>query len=471
MKRVLLTAALCLCVSPVFAAPRCPLDVSNPAITHTAIPIHGGLQGVTAYANPSEWPFFSHQHHWATGDIEFMGDFNIGSGMTADFTSGDTSLVLLRGDLGHVHIEECLPYLGEITGPITIPFRVQIFHNSGVLFGLFGDMVRDVVWDAARTPLDGNPMGVVIATGHYTLDPFIGTFGAPNIHGAAIHGWTNFESCIQFRLTNFDVIDGCGLMPIYTLLSESWPEQTDFTPSLATHTSVVSVRDQALGESRWGKAVISVDEPIPVLKPFTFRWTVPTMSGYSYGAVGQLLSGLVEMRKNMDLHNGDAGTSLNATGDYFDPVEIGVGPQKVAMIWQTQSGPSGIPGFAIPNESLASLLIVNVEAGAPDPTRCNIQAATNVGALLPCVYPPPQPGIPVVTLTVVKHAGSYHLTAMSSDTQGVVASNVYLDGQFYNSNALGNWSIDIPADTSIPHAFWVTAKNAGGKWSIAVDTK
>src|SRR5262245_48124110 len=117
-----------------FRMARNPLDTSNPAITHTPIPIHGGdFQGVSVYTDPSEWPFLSHQTHWATPET---------NGKPFDETLG-----LLNPASAHIHFEWAFPYWGEITGPITVPFRMKAFNHRGTFYLDGGPMIRSIAFD------------------------------------------------------------------------------------------------------------------------------------------------------------------------------------------------------------------------------------------------------------------------------------------------------------------------------------
>ncbi len=360
-------------------------DTSNPAITHTPIPLHGGgFQGVPSYAGPDEWPGMSFQAHWAAP----------GSGAKPN----DPSQGLINPGTCHVHLEWALPIYGEITGPITIPFRMVAFQLKGYFQFNSGPMVSNVIYDVPQDlpwhHFPGDPLGEVSVTGRFTFDPFIGDTG-PNIHMAAPNGWTNFMATVLGVLDNGDIVSAQGMAPIFTKLGDA-VYNPDWLPNTSSGNGITSVPDG--GSAKWGSQIAEVrNDFLPLLGPIDTIWPIPHIQGYMYGGtIG--FDGTFQMRKDMDLHHGNLGVLLPGappTGSgpgFLDPQFIGQGTHKIALVWQTNTGPTGIPGQAIPNEVATALLVFTVEVGDVPPVEtCQDPSALNFGGPLPCQYAPPKP--------------------------------------------------------------------------------
>lgn len=364
MKRLLILIFI-LTAGTADAQQRCSLDTTNPALTQGFIPIHGGsFQGVTGYNNPSEWPYLSYQAHWACPNC---------NGMTFDDSQG-----LLNPATSHIHLEVCLPAYSQITGPIIVPFRMRAYHLKGQFYFNSGPMVRDAIFDIPQDVpwhhFDGDPMGVVAVTGHFTFDPHGGD-GGPNIHGASPNGWTIWMAGAIALLDNGDVLGTQGELPIFTLLDPTVPENPGFEPNTSSGAGISSVKDG--GSAVWGAQISEVRQDfLPLLAPFNTIWNLPHMFGYMYGGkVG--FDGIFGLHKDVDLHNGVIGilipgAPLSGSGPGFlDPVSIGTGTHPLSLIWQVKTGPDGLPGIAAPNETVTSLLVFNVTVGPntiPPPT-------------------------------------------------------------------------------------------------------
>jgi len=369
------------------SGPRCALDVSNPAITHTPIPIHGGsFQGVTQYNSPSEWPFISHQIHWAPSNDMAFDDtagpgeaFNIGP-RTVNYGTGEADIAarIMNPATGHVHLEWCMPYLGEISGPITVPFQILLFHFAGrVYMDPPANMTTSVVyddgpsWPAQITFIQGDPHGIVKKTGHFTWDPRRGNTRIANMHGPAANGWTNFGGRVSVQTSRGDTTAVNATDPIWTVLDPHAPLVPDFVPLSNTGTGVTSRTDLP---QAWGSQVIEIGRsPLPLLAPFSTVWPITSLRGYSYGGREKFAdnsTGFLFMLRDPDVHNGILGVPLfsfhqgpDGNFGFLDPATITSGVHKVAFIWQMPSGPNGVPGIAAPNETLSALTVFTVEVG------------------------------------------------------------------------------------------------------------
>jgi hypothetical protein len=357
---------------------RCTLDTSNPAITHSVIPIQGGsFQGVSQYNDPSEWPFLPFQSHWACPTCTGM--------------PFDASLGFLNPATVHIHLGICAPIYGVIKDKIVVPVQMQAFMLNGKFYFDSGPMAQNAVWDINPALLpwnqfDGNFTGVVIINGHFTFNPFAGD-GGPNIHSASPNGWTDFMVEAKEVLSNGDINGIEWVAPIFTELDPSAIEDDiGFAPMTRSGSGITSVRDG--GSAPWGSQISQVQiDKLPLLGPFNTRWDLPHINEYMYGGsipVGGI--GTCSMREDMDLHNGIIGNELpgmpadcNGPG-YLDPVAIGPGKHKIAFIWQATTGPDGIPGVAIANETSTALLVFNVEVGdvtGPPPITCTDPVVTS----------------------------------------------------------------------------------------------
>jgi hypothetical protein len=353
------------------AAPRCNLDTSNPALTRTVIPLHTPSQGVTQYADPSEWPAFTFQEHWRQ---------IAGQGMPHDPFISEAGIILLMDDVMHLHaVEVCFPHGGEwpqgMTS-LTLPVRQRAFMEQGSNFGIFGEMVRSMVWDPT-SQFTGDPLGVTVATGHFTLDVALAQWGGNNnVLRPALNGWTNFHACGSSTLTDGSFLNDCASLAMYTRFVPELPEETDFLSSLMSRAEASSQRDP--GGSVWGALLVEfTNRVLPVLAPFSTVQDLRT-PGFelcrAYAGDGTIMASKVcEMRVGMDLHAHNVGRHLNSPFGVLDPAEISLGvpgSYPITFLAQTTTGPNGIPGVAGPNEMVTSIVGFTVEIGdsGPPPT-------------------------------------------------------------------------------------------------------
>jgi hypothetical protein len=366
-----LAIVLLLWATLAMATPPCTLDLSNPAITRTVITLHTPIQGVTQYTDPSEWVYFTNQEQWQA--------------------STDT---MMR----HAHMEFCAPARGDMTGPITIPFRLRTFMEGGAMaWQLNGPMVRDVVFETATAPFLANVTGESVATGHLTLDPSIVFLDDnTNINHAAANGWTIFQIGYLYRQLNGDVLGPRGFVSMFTKRDPSILEQTQYGPLFGPYNDL-----QVNGEQggQWGVSAVQSDAILPVYAPFNAFWPTPNTFGYGYAGTPSLLKGTLQIYWDRDLHHGIPGTPQART-DGIDPTGHAAGPHAVSYNWTTASGPGGVPEAGVfPNETLTTVFGFNVVVGEggtiepppPPPALCTDPTATNVGGALPCVFPPPPP--------------------------------------------------------------------------------
>lgn len=410
----------------------------NTPVTQGPIPIHGGnFQGVTGYAGPEEWPFIDSQCHWAT-----------------EHTNGkpfDESLGLLNPASSHVHFGWAVPYWGEITGPITVPFQIKAFQFPGTFYFNGGPLITNVIFDPPHANnFQGDPNGEVVINGYLTLDPTIDG-GGPNIHSGAPNGWTNFEGTGILLFPNGDSAGTTLLTTIWTKLNPSAPEVPDFRSDAEAIAGISSVADG--GQRAWGsQAADVIIDPLPLLAPFNQNWALPNTRGYMYGGlIGNSDEGTFFLVKDPDLHHGHAGEiipGLPLNGQpgtaVLLPAAIGPGAHKLAMVWHVFTGPNGKPEVGVVgNEAATALLVFNVEVGdgpppPPDPLTIIVPQNITVNSLdgnpVKVNYPPPTltGGKPPYSATSgIPASGSNFpvgvttVTCSGSDSEGNVAIGTF----------------------------------------------
>src|ERR1700738_3403257 len=151
------------------------------ACTVSAQTIHDHPQ-LAAYASSDQWPTSSAQCHWTPSDALAM--------------------------IAHTHVDVKFPLYAENTGvPFTVPFTLKLFHTSGQISQLFGELIRDVVWDETGTSTQplmvGDPMGLKQWTGRLTIDPSLGDI----IFHPVPHGWFDVRVAARTEFTNGDRTD------------------------------------------------------------------------------------------------------------------------------------------------------------------------------------------------------------------------------------------------------------------------
>ena len=330
----------------------------QPPASAQPIRAHGHPQ-LAAYASPADWLTDSAQCHWT------------GSGAAPVPTPSPLS--------SHTHVDLTIPRYGEMAGPTTVPFAVKLHHVTGSIGAVYGQTVRDIIWDATGTStmpdIVGNPVGDVVVTGHLTIDPNIRVMDAdPNIHSddppnlgvdlersPPLHGWFNVTLTAETYFTNGDFTSTLLAEPFYSTRDLTAPERD----------APVLVQAQCLGRDtqpfeedagRFGVAVAEYDDYLPIA-PIQQAWTVPAAM-YNYSAGDNLPIGSVEQRLDLDFHHGTPGTvivSAPLPGDQssdpppivFDPAVMGMGTHKEAVIWTQPSK----------GEQLSALLVIEVKVG------------------------------------------------------------------------------------------------------------
>jgi hypothetical protein len=329
--------------------------------TASAQPIHDHPRK-SAYASPAEWPWLSAQCHWA-----------------------DPILPMLA----HTHMDVQVPLYAVVNQPITVPFTVWFFHTQGRGLFIYGELIRDVVWDAtsssAQPSLEGVPMGLVSFTGHLTIDPNVGDGSDVGPRGVPAHGWWMGRIAVRTRYAS-GVVTDTSIVPSFYALRD--PQAPEVLPSasigvyLAAGCNVASPLDPN-GNGPFNTLQTEYHNYLPILAPLTSPTPIEAFV-YSYGADPRLPPGVAELRADMDLHNGDSGRLLPGTRDLaastirtvLDPATLGAGTHKIAAIWAQETG-AGVPGAFIAGEQAAALLVVSVTVGdgpgvppppPPDPT-------------------------------------------------------------------------------------------------------
>jgi hypothetical protein len=332
------------------------------------IALHGHPQKAV-YGSPAEWPTFSTpQCHWRSETVQ-----------SAAITP-----------LEHVHFDLNAPFYGELSGPLVVPFTVTLFHLSGQ--SVFGDRLygaRDVVWDATGSsvspPLIGDPMGIVLFTGHLTLDP---TLSSP---WTTAHGWYGTEFQVETYFAGGDTMVNELIAPFYSVVDPTQPE-TPVTPLSHEYMAACIPIDATHPDIIWGVNFVQTPDYLPVA-PITAPMTL-WMDTAGYGAQG-LPPATFQQRLDLNLHAGIPGTILKQVvqeGDIqtsitIDPAVLGAGTHKIAIFRNQQS----TDGLAEVN----TLFVMPITVGdsVPPPTTCTDPTALNNGGPLPCVYPtvPPPP--------------------------------------------------------------------------------
>lgn len=402
------------------------------AVPAAAQPIHGAPQGCLTYV-PASVPksmmapgqchstLIEPQCHWARRDTPPAG-------------------VLLPFSR-HTHLGSPEPRIGaEVSaGPITIPIFTKLFQTDGVLALLDSDFmteygpipISEIVLDTF--PVKGNPdaNGQVVVAGHMTFDPAKAVVRvADQVTGAITdmlaipkRGWFN----IRLRsVTYYD--DGATLtneswFSYYSVLDPNAPEPpiAEGTQETASKCMVYSPFDERPGGNVFGihlsefrqfqdKDGSIVSGYPPIFARFSTPQTVRPFT-YSYGFETTLPPALYELRLDSDLHHLVLGQLIATTGteipggisnvDVLDPVVIAAskapasvtpGKHRLSFNWIQNTG-AGSPGLFPPNETLTSLLVMEVEIGD------NPQPAPPV--VIPPVVTPPVIVPPVVVPPVV----------------------------------------------------------------------
>jgi hypothetical protein len=358
------------------------------AASASAQPIHGQPQNKAFYASSAEWPFLSEQCHWMPANPSTATDDGVAS---PDFFPEARD-----PQNGHTHLEVSAPYAGEISGPMVVPFTLRLFHTAGEIQFLYGNLVRDIVWDAtgSGTPprMNGDPAGLVTWTGHFTIDPAL----AASDHGDGAQpvpprGWFEVRLVTRTQYQNGDRLDNNFYFPMYAVLDPQAPETAPIgAVGLLARCLPSSSRDavsSALGVS----AIDVLGTTLPILAPIQSPQTIDSHT-YGYGTDPSLPDGISELRLDPDLHHGAVGTPLRintgpvavgtADRDVIDPKVLGSGAHKLAFVWMQPTNTGS--ALVTADEQVSTLMVVTVTVGD------GVESAPP-----PIIVPPPPP--PVVT--------------------------------------------------------------------------
>jgi hypothetical protein len=332
--------------------------------------IHNAPQGVTAYANASEWPFLSGQCHWAPSNSPVL--------------EGNPNPTL-----GHTHVEVSAPIWAELGAQtVTIPITVRLFHTAGRIINVWAEHSNDVVWDATGTTdlpdMVGDPEGLKTWTGHVTYDPLLDKHDG---YGPApVHGWFGLRFFARTRFDNGDLMAYTLLtVPIYSTINPLAPERVvggaegiDLRASCTPFTE----RDTPAGSNGSGISQVR-DQSLPILAPISSPMLVQSAT-YNYGRNG-LPPSTYQLVLDADLHMNVPGTLLvqsdinrddagTSNADTIDPSMVAAskspmgfapGEHRLSFTWKNGSGALGGTnggGTEVqPNETLVTLLVVKIK--------------------------------------------------------------------------------------------------------------
>lgn len=395
------------------------LLTSAPLVT---VPLHNAPQGVTSCTIPAAvmlhtigvldpngvqyCPFLEPQSHWKPGDGSPAVD------------PPDT----LVHDLSHGHFGCNFPELGELSGPITVPCRIMLFHTAGEIAdggeGLVaGDLLTNVTFDDATVgdgPLVGDPNGLKSWTFHMTITPKVMWPPADGITTPVPpHGVFVWHAGYRIFFDTGDTNDVLPEFANYATFDPTQPEAPlpEIGMALGTKNIAVSARDTESGT--WGQNVVEVrDQCLPLWAPFSSPIACPVFA-YTYSP--EPLAAQYQILLDPDFHNGVPGTPLvfrtlpSIVGapvnlDYLDPLVISKstppagypldGTHKLCEVWQESSDPTnptpGVHGGSIaPGQTSITLLCHDVKIGS-NPVGCT-PATCPANPTPPAPTPPPIP--------------------------------------------------------------------------------
>jgi hypothetical protein len=212
-----------------------------------------------------------------------------------------------------------------------------------------------VIWDATGTTVEpaliGDPMGIILFTGHLTIDPTM-----PN-RWFTTNGWWAPLLEIDTYFNGGDTMAEQVTEPFYVAVDPAAPE----TPSLGPlYRSSCQPHSATHPDILWGNNFVGTSDSIP-LSPLAAPWTL-NVGTAGYGAQG-LPSATFQLRFDLDLHNGIPGRIVQQTvqdGDInptvtLDPSVIGPGTHKTAL-FRTQDSQDG-------TEEVSTLMVFTTTVG------------------------------------------------------------------------------------------------------------
>lgn len=342
--------------------------------------IHGHPQvGVTDYPETFDAPVALGQVKWPTRSFQAHW---VAPGLTPMAMAG------LPG-LCHTHIDVTFPEIAELSGPVVCKFAVKLFHTQGRFGGFYTSLIRDVVWDetgTAEVPVFlGDPMGLVVKTGHFTLDPAMATY-YPNTK----HGWAAANLTGGTAYDNGDVSQCDASLPFWSMLDPSvpiLPIGNGGGPIVRTKIEVANTTIFAPNTTPINYGETLVETGFESEAPSAFMPLAPISAPYTLGVFSDgygsadLPAAMFEVRLDLDIHNNIPGTVLLTSTDInainrpilLDPQVLaastppaGLAPNvhKVAMIRRQTDGP----------EAVWALLVIDVEVAPnlPPPTQVTV---------------------------------------------------------------------------------------------------
>ncbi len=290
--------------------------------------IHGHPQKTDYLDDGSDWPVApSYQLHW------------VAPGLTPMPMAG------LPG-ICHTHVDVRFPLYAELNAPVVCTFTVKLFHTQGKFGGFYHSLVRDIIWDetgSAQVPsFVGDPMGLVVKTGRFTLDLAMPNDPYPNV----LHGWAAPQLTGVTQYDNGDLSMDQASLPVYSMLDPSAPETpigNGGGPVLRTMAEIQNTTIFAPNTTpvNYGETLAEysyeIEEFIPIA-PISAPWTLHGGTD-GYGSA-DLPPGTMEVRLDPDFHNNVPGTVLfSQTGLSHQNAPVVIDPAVLAA----STAPAGTP--------------------------------------------------------------------------------------------------------------------------------
>jgi hypothetical protein len=316
--------------------------------------IHANPQKA-AYASPAEWPFFSSQCHWKANNV-----------------------------LAHTHVELTAPVYSEwIGGTLKVPVQFQLFHTSGKIVQVWSELGW-VNFTSINPPnhaypnIQGDPNGVVVVQGIFTIDPTLGNTSGAGPFGFSPHGWTTVRLAARTQFPDGSGTETHLFISFFSKLDTSIAERPAPADSHALlRAQCVPFAAHDVNVSGWGAMITEFKDFVPIAPMALGTVFDPQVFQYSYGAIPGLQNATVDRRLDPDLHHGFDGIQVTSPFT-FDSNFSGPGTHKFSFIWDKKVGDTPPAGVA-PNQQASSLLVVQVTVGEED------------GVPPPLPPPPPPP--------------------------------------------------------------------------------
>jgi len=303
---------------------------------------------------------------------------------------------------GHIHVVPKAPAYAQITdyAPFDVPITIKAHKIAGIVGLVRGEHVRRIVWDATGTEelpvMRGNPDGLVEWTGVATVDLTLGDDGPGGLHIflTPLHGWLEVRIFTRTVLDDGSQLDASAVFPLYSAIDLSAPEKPAAEQgNPGVHHRAACVFSDPSGTAIAGEVITEIDNYLPLVPITVLYPTIANVYNYTAPAGVALTSELFEQRLDPDLHHGVMGSLIRqdvippelnkqlVTPIVLDPAVMGTGAHKAMVVW-TQP---------FPTQAVSAVIVfpVTVGTGVPVPTTCTDPTATNVGGLLPCIFPPP----------------------------------------------------------------------------------